>query len=61
MDYSLFRSRTFYTLVAQFVFDTWQLLAPSVNPAYSAILNVVFMSLASYFHLQTAKTLGAKN
>ena len=59
--YSLLRSKTFYTIVAQFVYDTWQLVAPSVNPTYSTILNVVFMSLASYFHLSTAKAFGARN
>ncbi len=56
MNYSLFRSRTFWTLAAQFAYDVWQLVAPSVSPTVSAILNVVFFSLASYFHLKTGQS-----
>ena len=51
MNYSLFKSRTFYTLLATFIYNVWQLAAPSVPAEYSAIIDFVFASLASYFHI----------
>lgn len=51
MDYSIFKSRTFYTLVIGFAYNVWQLLEPSVAPQFSAILDILFTALASYFHL----------
>lgn len=52
MSYSLFKSRTFWTLVATFAYNVWQLASPSVPAQYSAIIDFVFASLASYFHIQ---------
>ena len=51
MNYSLLKSRTFWTLVATFGYNVWQLLSPSVSPQISAIIDFIFASLASYFHV----------
>lgn len=51
MNYNIFKSRTFWTLVVGFAYNVWQLLEPSVAPQFSAVLDIVFASLASYFHV----------
>lgn len=61
MNYSLLKSRTFWTLVVTFLYNTWQLLAPSVSPDVSTVLNAVFLFLASYFHLQTGTSTTGTN
>lgn len=61
MNYSLFKSRTFWTLVATFVYNVWQLAAPSVPPQYSAIVDFVLTSAAAYFHLQTGQSTTGTN
>lgn len=52
MNYLLFRSRTFWTLVFAFAYNVWQLLAPTVAPSISVVLNILFTTVASYFHLE---------
>ena len=61
MNYSLFKSRTFWTLVAGFAYNVWQLCAPSVSPSISVVLDAVFTMLASYFHLQTGQSTTGAN
>jgi hypothetical protein len=56
MNYSLLKSRTFWTLVASFAYNVWQLFAPSVNPDVSAVINAAFLMLGSYFHLSGIQT-----
>jgi hypothetical protein len=53
MSYNIFKSRTFWTLVATFVYNVWQLAAPSVPAQYSSLIDFVLTSVAAYFHLQT--------
>lgn len=52
INYSIFKSRTFWTIVVAFLYNIWQLFEPSVAPTVSATLDVVFASLANYFHVQ---------
>jgi hypothetical protein len=62
MNYSIFKSRTFYTLLVTFAYNVWQLASPSVPPQYSVILDGIFTILASYFHVagvQNASVQGA--
>lgn len=56
MNYSIFKSRTFWTLVAGFVYNVWQLLAPSIPPQYSALIDLLFTSVATYFHVNPSQT-----
>lgn len=55
MNYSIFKSRAFWTLVATFVYNVWQLAAPSVPPQYSALIDFVFTSAAAYFHFNPSQ------
>lgn len=61
MNYSLLKSRTFWSIVAMFVIGgtnaITSLLPQGAEPFVMLFLGV----LASYFHLDTAKTVGARN
>ena len=59
--YSLFRSKTFYTIVAMMVVGAGNAVIPVVPAQYSSILVVLLGLVASYFHLSTATTAGATN
>lgn len=65
MNYSIFKSRTFWTLVVGFAYNVWQLFEPTVAPQVSGVLDVIFGVLTTYFHVQgvqnaanTSATLG---
>lgn len=49
--YNIFKSRTFWTLVATFAYNVWQLIMPSVPAEYSALIDFIFTSAATYFHI----------
>lgn len=61
MDYSLFRSRTFYTLVLMFAFDAVSVYGNLLSPNTFALVNLILTSVASYFHLQTGKSQAGAN
>jgi len=61
MNYSLLKSRTFWTLVIGFLYQVWQLAMPSVPPAATGVIDAVFMMLASYFHYQTGNSTTGTN
>jgi len=52
---TLVKSRTFWTLVAAFVYNVWQLVAPSIPAQYSALVDFVFTSVAAYFHINPSQ------
>jgi hypothetical protein len=55
MNYSIFRSRTFYTLAFTFAYNVWQLLMPSIPTEYSAVIDFALMTIASYYHVDGVK------
>ena len=55
MNYDIFKSRTFYTLVFGFLYSVWQLFEPSIPPQYSAVVDLLVVSLANYFHVAGVK------
>lgn len=61
MNYSLFRSATFWTIVLMFIVGGVQavgsMMPAGIETAVMAVLGVV----AAYFHLSVAKTAGATN
>lgn len=61
MNYSIFRSRTFYTLVFQFVYNGFLAISGNLNPTALLIGNAILSTLASYFHLETGKSTSGKN
>lgn len=52
MNYSLFRSRTFWTLVLMFVVNGYAAISGHIPGNYDMIVNLVLTSLASYFHVE---------
>lgn len=54
MNYSLFRSKTFYSALALFIVTGGNAILPVLPPTVSAVLGAIFLVLASIFHLQTA-------
>lgn len=59
--YSIFRSRTFWTLVVAGALPIVNLFTPFLPPAYQALAEVVLLAVANAFHLDTAKRAGAVN
>lgn len=55
MDYSLLKSRTFWTVVVMFVVNGYASISGQVPGNIDMIINLVLTTLASYFHLQTGK------
>lgn len=61
MNYSILRSRTFWSAVALFIVTGGNAIMPMLPTNASAFLGMVFLVMTSYFHLETAKTSGAVN
>lgn len=61
MNYSLLRSRTFWTMVAMFVVAGGNAIVPMISPGVQSIVELFLTVLASYFHLSTAVKAGATN
>lgn len=55
VQYSIFKSRTFWTLAFGFVYSVWQLLSPSVPVQYSTLIEFIFGAVATYFHVDGVK------
>lgn len=56
MNYSLFRSKTFWTIVATFLFNGFAAISGQLPPDATLIVNAIFGILASVFHLQTGQS-----
>lgn len=61
MNYSLFKSRTFWTIVFMFVFNGFVAISGSISPEWSVPINFLLTSLAGYFHLQTGQSTTGTN
>ena len=61
MNYSLLRSRTFWTIVAMAVVGAGNALVPVIPTDYQAIALLALSALASYFHLQTGNSTTGSN
>lgn len=61
MKYNIFKSRTFWTVVAMFLVGGVNALLPVIPPAYQAVAEAALGLLASYFHFDTAQKFGARN
>ncbi len=55
MDYSLLKSRTFWTLVAIFVIGGGNALVPVLPPAVQALAVAFLGALAAYFHVNPSQ------
>ena len=56
MNYSLLRSKTFWTIVLAFVVNGYAAISGQVPAGVDMIVNLVLSSLASYFHVVGVKT-----
>jgi len=61
MNYSLLRSKTFWTLVALFIVGGGNALVPVIPPQAQALVTLVLTFVASYFHLQTGESTTGSN
>lgn len=59
--YSLFRSKTFYTIIVMFLIGGFQGITSFLPSGSETIILGALGLLASYFHLDTAKTGGVTN
>jgi hypothetical protein len=56
MNYSLLRSKTFWTLIVMLVTDVIAVYGNLMSPELISLMNLVLTGIASYFHLQTGKS-----
>lgn len=61
MNYSLLKSRTFWTLIAMFIVGGGNALLPIIPPAYQALAEGLLGILAAYFHKDGMVQAGATN
>ena len=61
MNYSLFRSRTFWTIAFAFVSNGFLAVSGNFDPTIVLFVNTFLTGLASYFHLQTGKSTTGSN
>ncbi len=61
MDYSLLRSRTFWTIVAMFVVGGGNAVVQVLPAGAQAFIVLALSALASYFHLQTGQSRTGSN
>lgn len=50
MNYSIFKSRTFWTIVITFLYNGYAAISGQLPADVTVILNAVFGMLATYFH-----------
>lgn len=60
-NYSLLKSRTFWTIVVMFLINGYEAISGQLPGNAVIVLNLLASVLANYFHLETAKTFGARN
>lgn len=58
MDYSVFKSRTFWTVVAMFIVGGGNALIPVIPAQYDAVLMLILSGLATYFKLNPSQNYG---
>lgn len=61
MNYSLLRSKTFWTIVAMFVVGGLNAISPVITAQAQTVLELVLTFIASYFHLQTGQSTTGSN
>jgi hypothetical protein len=59
--YSLWRSKTFWTLVFVFAFNGYSAISGQVPADWSVVINLVLTGLASVFHLSTGQSTTGTN
>lgn len=61
MNYSLLRSKTFWTLVVMFLYNGYAAISGQLPGDVTVIVNIIFTALGSYFHLQTGQSTAGTN
>jgi hypothetical protein len=61
MNYSLVRSKTFWTILVMVVVGAGNAVVPIIPADYQAVVVMLLGALASTFHLNTAQNAGAVN
>lgn len=55
MNYSIFKSRTFWTIIAMFVIGGGNAVIPVIPPGLQAIAMLIFSGMATYFHVNPSQ------
>jgi hypothetical protein len=61
MNYSLLRSKTFWTIVFMFVFNGFVAISSKIPADYVLAINAILTAVASIFHLQTGQSTDGSN
>lgn len=61
MNYSIFRSRTFWMILGMAALGAGNALVPVIPADFQALAMAILATAATVFHLDTAKTSGATN
>lgn len=61
MNYSLLRSKTFWTIVAMGIVGAGNAIVPVLPATYQAIVEIVLAAMASSFHLGTGNSTTGSN
>ncbi len=61
MNYSLLRSKTFWTIVLMALIGAGNAIVPVIPPDYAGVLETILAVLASIFHLQTGRSTTGSN
>ena len=56
LSYNLFSSRTFWVLVAVFLYNGYAAISGQLPPDVTVVVNLIFSVLGSYFHIDGIKT-----
>lgn len=58
--YDILKSRTFWTLVVAGVIPVIDLFVPLLSPSTQAVVGVVLLAVANYFHVAGVQNFGKK-
>lgn len=61
MSYSLLRSKTFWTLVVIFLVNGYAAVSSQVPAGADVLINGILTIAASYFHLETGRSVTGAN
>lgn len=61
MNYNLFKSKTFWTLVVMFLVNGFAAISGQLSPDWVVVINAVLTGVASIFHLQTGNSVSGTN
>lgn len=56
MNWTYFKSRTFWTVVAMFIVNGGNAVVPMLDPQVQTVANIILSALTVYFHTNPSQT-----